>query len=204
MNRLIRMVWALVLALLLVVGAEVARIGLGSHLHAVVPGRCYRCAQPSPEDLRMAARTLGIRSVVNLRGFDERPWYAEERDTTQRLGLAFRDAGFWASSQPTEEEFQQIVRAIDKSPEPVLIHCESGIDRSGLAAAIFLLLKTDASVERAAGQLSWRFGHNRHGGAGCHDRILASYGIWLTERGLVHSPGLFRSWTRERYRKENL
>jgi protein tyrosine phosphatase (PTP) superfamily phosphohydrolase (DUF442 family) len=193
---------ALVLALLLVGGAETARVAIGSNFHTVVAGRCYRCAQPSADDVRMLARTLGIRSIVNLRGFDEKPWYGEERAAAEKLGLTFADAGIWASSPPTPEEFLNVVRAVDESPEPILIHCQSGSDRSGLASAIFLLLKTDATVEQAWRQLSLRYGHNPWGSAACQDRILASYAAWLAQQGLTHEPDRFRRWARTAYKQK--
>jgi protein tyrosine/serine phosphatase len=197
------LVKALLLALLLIAGAETARVALGSNFHTVVAGRCYRCAQPSGADLPILARTLGIRSIVNLRGFDERSWYSEERATAERLGITFADAGIWAASPATEAEFLNVVRAVDESPEPILIHCQSGSDRSGLAAAIFLLLKTDATVDQACGQLSLRFGHNPWGRAACQDRILAAYVAWLAQHGWTHAPERFRAWARDGYRQEN-
>src|SRR5207253_882356 len=124
--RLAHLVWALLWALLLMAGAEAGRIGLGCNLHTVVPGRCYRSAQPSPHDLQRYAQTLDIRTIINLRGYDEQAWYASERVTAESLGICFVDAGLWASSQPTAAEFQQIVRAVDESEEPILAHCESG------------------------------------------------------------------------------
>jgi protein tyrosine phosphatase (PTP) superfamily phosphohydrolase (DUF442 family) len=201
-TRRIVLVKAVLLALVLIVGAEVARVAVGANFHIVVAGRCYRCAQPSADDLPVLARTMGIRSIVNLRGFDERPWYGEERAMAERLGITFADAGIWASSPPTEEEFLNVVRTVDESPEPILIHCQSGSDRSGLASAIFLLLKTDATVEQARGQLSLRFGHNPWGRAACMDRILAGYVDWLARNEWAHSPGRFRRWAREDYRRE--
>jgi protein tyrosine phosphatase (PTP) superfamily phosphohydrolase (DUF442 family) len=196
------LVRAVLLALVLIVGAEVARVAVGSNFHTVVGGRCYRCAQPSADDLPALSRTLGIRSIVNLRGFDDRPWYGEERAAAERLGIAFADAGIWASSPPTEAEFLNVVRAVDESPEPILIHCQSGSDRSGLASAVFLLLKTDATVEQACGQLGLRFGHNPWGRAACMDRILAGYVAWLARNGWAHSPERFRRWARDDYRRE--
>ena len=197
------LITALVLALGLVAGAEIGRTALGSNFHTVVPKRCYRCSQPTPDDLDLLARRFGVRSVINLRGFDERPWYQEERDTAERLGILFVDAGMWASSQPTVEEFQHVVTAVDESPEPILIHCDGGSDRSGLASAIFLLLKTDASLPQASGQLSLRFGHLPGGRAACLDRILASYMAWLEQGDLQHRPEYFRRWTAEMYRPAN-
>jgi protein tyrosine/serine phosphatase len=201
-GRLTRTAWALVWALVLMAGAEAGRIGLGSNLNIVVPGRCFRAAQPSGEDVDRYARQMGIRTIINLRGYDEHAWYVREHLTAESHGIRVVDAGFWASAQPTPDEFLHIVRAIDESAEPILLHCESGIDRSGLAAAIYLLLKTDASIDRARQQLSWRFGHFARGRAGCQDRILDAYADWLMERGLRHRPGEFRRWAQAVYHPE--
>lgn len=201
--RSVRIVRAILCALFLIAGAEAARIGLGANLNTVAAGRCYRCAQPSPRDLRCYAERFGIRSIINLRGYDEHAWYSTERDTAQSLGMQFVDAGLWASTQPTEAEFLDIVRSIDESPEPILLHCESGIDRSGLGAALFLLLKTDASLDEARRQLSVSFGHFASGRAGCLDRILDSYAGWLTTHGTCHRPERFREWAGHYYRPES-
>src|SRR5260370_41263307 len=85
-------VQAPVMALLLVAGAETARAAAGTNFYAVVKGRCYRGAQPGPDDVRLLARRLGIRGIVNMRGFDDKPWYYQERATAERPGGAFPDA----------------------------------------------------------------------------------------------------------------
>jgi protein tyrosine/serine phosphatase len=193
---------ALLLAILLVAGAETVRTALGSNFHTVVPRRCYRCAQPRAEDLRLMVQALGIRTIVNLRGTEDLPWYEAESAMAQRLGLRLADAGIWARRAPTEDEFRGVFQAVDDSTEPVLIHCVSGIDRTGLASALFLLLRTNATVEEACGQLSPRFGHNPWGLAACQDRVLNSYAAWLAENGLSHEPDHLRHWCREVYRQE--
>jgi protein tyrosine/serine phosphatase len=190
-----------VLALALVLAAEAVRTGAGSNFHTVAAHRCYRSAQPSPEALRVLAQTLGIRTVVNLRGLnDDEAWYHEERQAAERLALAFVDAGLWSSSPPSAEEFGDLVRAIDGSAEPILLHCQSGIDRSGFAAAVYLLLKTDMPLDEASCQLSPRFGHNPWGRAACQDRVLGGYASWLEAHGLQHRPDRFRHWIAEEYR----
>ena len=50
------------------VAAEAARVFAGSNRHTVIPGRVYRSAQPSADDLREQIETVGIRTVLNLRG----------------------------------------------------------------------------------------------------------------------------------------
>ncbi len=202
-SRLKTLARGIVLALVLVAGAEAARTAFGSNLHTVVPGRCYRCAQPSPTNLRLFARTFGIRTIINLRGVeDDRVWYQRERAIARELGMEMLDRGMWAQRPPTEEEFHAVVRAVDSAAEPVLIHCVSGIDRSGIVSAIFLLLRTDATVDQAWRQLGVRYGHNPWGKAACQDRVLAAYVAWLAERGLRHRPEHFRRWALEDYRQE--
>jgi protein tyrosine/serine phosphatase len=197
--RIATTVRALAIALALVVGAEAGRIAIGSNFHSVVTGRCYRCAQPSAEDLDVIVKSLGIRSIVNLRGSEDQPWYTAERHAAERLGVRLTDAGIWAQHPATEQEFLAVFHAVDESPEPVLIHCQSGIDRSGMASALFLLLKTDATVEQARGQLSPRFGHNPWGRAACQDRVLGAYVEWLGAQGFGHTPERLRQWAHRDY-----
>ena len=46
-----------------------------------------------------------------------------------------------------------------KVEKPVLIHCNWGADRTGLASALYLAAISKAGEEKAEGQLSLRYGH---------------------------------------------
>jgi len=202
-RRITTIAQGLILALILVIGAETARTAFGSNFHTVVPRRCYRSAQPSPTNLRLLARTFGVRTIINLRGVEEdRVWYQREHAIALEMGMHMADRGMWAQRPPTEEEFRELVRALDAAEEPILIHCVSGIDRTGIVSAMFLLLRTDATIEEAWGQLSVRYCHNPWGKAACQDRVLAAYVAWLAERGMQHRPEYFRRWALEDYRQE--
>jgi protein tyrosine phosphatase (PTP) superfamily phosphohydrolase (DUF442 family) len=201
-GRVRLLVRGIALALVLVFLAEAGRTAFGSNFHTVVPGKCYRCAQPSTATLRMLAQRLGIRSVINLRGFEDEPWYVREQCLARELGFRIVDQGMWAARPPTEKEMREIIASVDGAEEPILIHCVSGIDRSGIVAAFFLLLRTDASLEVAAAQLSARFGHNPWGKAACQDRVLRAYSTWLGEQGFGHRPERFRRWANEIYEQE--
>jgi protein tyrosine phosphatase (PTP) superfamily phosphohydrolase (DUF442 family) len=201
-GRLAILIKGLWLAVLLTFGAEAARTAFGSNFRTVVSGRCYRCAQPSSGTLRMLARHLGIRSVINLRGFEDEPWYLREQQLGKELGFRMVDQGMWAARPPTEDEMREIVHSVGEAEEPILIHCVSGIDRSGIVAAMYLLLRTDATVDQAAAQLSVRFGHNPWGKTACQDRVLAAYAAWLDREGLRHRPDHFRRWANNVYRQE--
>jgi hypothetical protein len=89
---------------------------------------------------------------------------------------------------------------LDNAARPVLFHCRSGGDRSGLAAAIFLLLYTDASLAEARGQLSLRFGHNPYGRSACLHSVLDRYEQWLDAESREHRPEYLRQWIAHVYR----
>src|ERR1700677_4850191 len=57
---------------------EAGRVLLGDNLHEVLPGEIYRGAQRSPQDLQKLVKRHGIRTVVNLRGTTNSPWYVEQ------------------------------------------------------------------------------------------------------------------------------
>ena len=83
-----------------------------------------------------------------------------------------------------------------RCPKPVLIHCQSGIDRSGIVAAIcILLLDESGSIERARAHLGWRYGHMPwRDNMSVQERFLQDYENWLTVHGQCHDRGHFRAW----------
>jgi len=194
--------WAL-LAVLLIVGWRAYDIVFGGNFHAVAEGQCYRSAQPSAGNLTRIVRRHGIRTVINLRGLqddeEEEPWYPIEIRTARALGVKLVHVGLWSFTPPEREEFRLLVRSLADDPGPFLIHCHSGSDRTGLAAALFLLLRTEATLPQAKHQLSIYYGHFPWGRASCHDRVLDCYGRWLTSQSKQHSPQLLRQWALEVY-----
>jgi protein tyrosine/serine phosphatase len=192
--------WGSLLGLLLAFAVEILHVTAGPNFHAVLPGRVYRSAQPSERQLEQMVAGHGIRTLINLRGVcEEDAWYHREKETAARLGVRFVDVGLWASLPPDPKEMRQFVRALDDGPYPVLIHCQQGGDRTGLASALVLLLQTDAGLAEAKGQLSLRYGHYPYGRAAVMDRFLVAYEHWLGKVGLAHSPANLRRWIDRMY-----
>jgi undecaprenyl-diphosphatase len=184
------------LALLL----EGINVYCGYNFHVVLPGQVYRTSQPSPGRLEDLIRTYGIRTVVNLRGCsDPMPWYLDECRVTSQLNVSQEDLSFSAGRLPPVPEMRHLVEVIDHSEGPILFHCYKGIDRTGLASAITLLLRTDATLDEARRQLGWRYGHVAIGHTANMDRFLDLYEEWLTRQGLAHSSAVFRRWVEHDY-----
>lgn len=144
-----------------------------SNAGVVVPGRLYRSNHPTPARLRAMARRWHLRTVINLRGPCGNGSDALSREAAQRLGLRFIDAPI-ASRTPGRADLLGLIETLQTMAEPALIHCKSGADRAGFAAAVFLILN-GVPVARAMAALSWRYGHFRTSLVGILDALLLSY-----------------------------
>lgn len=133
---------------------------LGGNFHTVIAGELYRSGQPTPGRLRHYVQEAGIRTVVNLRGRNAgTAWYDAEIAQSARLGITHVDFAMSASRQLSGAEADALVQTLRKAEKPILIHCEGGADRSGLAAALYLAAIKKASETQAEDQMSLRFGH---------------------------------------------
>jgi protein tyrosine/serine phosphatase len=151
----------IVIALLLVApGSYFGVLKLAGNFHAVIAGELYRSAQPSGSDITDYARTYGIRSVLNLRGSHAgEAWYDEERAASTALGIDHIDLPLSADHELSDSQIETLAQAMATAPKPLLIHCKSGADRTGLAAALYLLRVRHLPPHEAGEQLSWIYGH---------------------------------------------
>jgi hypothetical protein len=184
-------------------GTEALQHPLRNNFHEVIPHIMCRSGLPSVVELERYVRDYGICSVVNLRGVcDDDPLYREEHTAARRLGLLMLDLGLWAGRPPPRRKMYRLLDALDHCPAAILVHCSHGGDRTGLAAAMAVLLHTDANLAQARKELSIWYGHNPYGGAICMDHVLDRYEEWLHKEGETHSPQEFRRWLRTAYRPE--
>lgn len=169
------------------------------NFHEVLHAELYRSGQLTGAHLVARAQRNGIRTVINLRGPNpSEAWYRDELDMSEKCGLVHIDLPI-DSLFPTKDELRDLAHALEDCPKPVLIHCQSGIDRTGIASALACLLLDDSSSpERALDQLTWRFGclPGRKSREDKRDFLLA-YESWLRGKGLVHRRDHFRAWLQE-------
>jgi protein tyrosine/serine phosphatase len=64
-----------------------------------------------------------------------------------------------ASKEPDTATIDHLETSIRTAAKPILVHCEAGADRSGLAAAIYELIVARRSPAISARQLSFYYGH---------------------------------------------
>lgn len=163
------------------------------NFHPVVPGLVYRSAQPSNKDLSEYVAKYHIRSVLNLRG--ENPnssWYEKEIQKSSDENLIHYDLRLGSKSLPTAQQLQDLVLILETAPKPILVHCWSGADRSGLTAAFAVILSGDPSLEHAEDQITWRYNVLSPSTTGY--QVLENYYIWLKVNHFKHSRENFLLW----------
>lgn len=196
--------WARFIPGLLFLGLASLQLGetIAENFRAIVPACAYRSGQLGAESLEDHIDRYHLRSIINLRGANpEDEWYQNECAVSADRGVAHYDMPTDSSYPPSAAELRQWMEVLDHCPKPLLIHCQSGIDRTGLLAAV-CLLRFDAtgSLDGARNQLGWNYGHlpwraNRR-------RFLAFldlYEQWLARQGLEHSGEHFEHWATEVY-----
>ena len=146
--------------LILAAGATYLYIDQHGNFRTVSPGRVYRSGQLTEKQLTKYVKEYGIRSVLNLRGRNERSdWWKQEIAASGRLRLKHYDLSMSSHKVPTEKDDQELLTILNEAPKPLLIHCLHGADRSGLASAIYLYRFEGYPYEKARRQLSFIYGH---------------------------------------------
>lgn len=139
----------------------------------VAPG-VYRSNHPHHARFEAYAK-MGIKAVLNLRGVSAQSHYLFEEESCRALGLDLVTVHLGARHAPDQHRLVALVEAFDTLPKPFMMHCKSGADRTGLAAAFYLLLYTDATDAEVRRQLSFKYLHIRKSSTGILDHVLETY-----------------------------
>jgi len=175
----------------------------GGNLGVVDEGRVYRGAQPTSAWPELVA-SKKLATVLNLRGGSEAdPWYAAEVAATARLGVDFYDLPLVATARPTRRQLLTILDLLGRCKYPLLIHCKSGSDRTGLVSALYLMSRQGIPPEQAEGAFSLYYGHVPILGTRHLHEPFREYAGWLRSRQLPHTPGRFRDWVAHDYRADD-
>ncbi len=162
-------------------------------IHTVLPHYFYRSAQLSPQSLQQHIKAQKIATVINLRGANpDKRWYQQELATTKNLGVKHYDVMLSSRKLPPRRNLRKLAYLLMNAPTPVLVHCLSGADRSGLAAAMALILRSDSSLAVSLQQISLSHLVLHHNSIG--KLVFGRYQQWLLQQKLPHSRANFLKW----------
>jgi protein tyrosine phosphatase (PTP) superfamily phosphohydrolase (DUF442 family) len=186
-------------ALLFIAGLWLFRVPLfHGNFHTVIPNEVYRSAQLSPEALKRRIKEFGLRSVINLRTNEKtRSWLKGEQEVSDVHGVDLHLIRL-SVFMPPRGTLQELVRLLNTAKRPLLLHCEMGVERSGIASAISVLL-SGKTIAEARKQFSLAYGFVPLICKPDLPKVLDGYEQWLAVRGGSHTPERFRRWVEDDY-----
>ncbi|MFN3240182.1 MAG: tyrosine-protein phosphatase [Planctomycetota bacterium] len=152
----------------------------------------FRSPQPREELLIQRIEDHGIRTVVSMRG--GRHARMSERAALVS-GAGFHQIPISAKRPVRPEALLQLWRVAESAERPLVVHCRAGVDRTGLAMAIFVLHDT-GDLDAARRQLALiPNGHLAAFGTEEMDRVLDLYAEF-------HGVMTFPDWVERIYRAD--
>ncbi|MDA8214188.1 MAG: dual specificity protein phosphatase family protein [Nitrospiraceae bacterium] len=176
MSLRVKFIAAVLLSLLILTAGYYLYTEEQGNFHPITPGEAYRSAQLDRDELEYYIKKYNIRSILNLRGENpDKSWYKEEMEISKEQNVKHYDIALAASRELTNEEVQKLMGIFKSSPRPILIHCQGGADRSGLAAAMWKVIVDKEPKSEAGKQLSILYGHLPMGKATAMDRFFENW-----------------------------
>jgi len=118
----------------------VALLSACANFHAVQDQVVYRSAQPDRARLERWIGDYGVRTILYLRGSPPgHPNYEASHGAAVAGGAAFVQVPLTSRRFPTRRELLDLWEALETAEYPLLLHCQGGADRSGLASALHVL-----------------------------------------------------------------
>ena len=115
-------------------------LDLPYNFHWIEPGEAARSAQAYAGFLGSFLRAHGVRGLINLRGRNPGHfWWRYETRICSEAGIVHCDVKLNSRQLPTQAMLNALIGAFDSVPQPFLLKCSGGQDRTSLAAALYLL-----------------------------------------------------------------
>jgi protein tyrosine/serine phosphatase len=157
--RSIKTAAAVLIAPIAAIGIYMGINQMTGNFHEVIAGELYRSAQPGDMVIDKAARQYGIKTIINLRNERRGAWYAEEKASAEENGVTLIDFPLSSARFVPVEESERLAEIMRTAEKPILIHCEHGANRTGLASAIYVGAVAKRSELFSELQLSPYYGH---------------------------------------------
>lgn len=130
------------------------------NINIVVSEKLIRSAQMSREDLIQTIAKYKIKTVVDLRLDDDASDKTgmSEEEATKKAGANYLHAPLSSKTNDQKERVLKVLNYIKSAEPPILVHCSDGVHRAGFFAALWLMLRENASQEQVMDQLTFKYG----------------------------------------------
>ncbi len=124
---------------------------INANLKEVVPGKVYRSAQPSEALLVKWSKKYGIKTIINLRAENPKDT-GREKIVAQDLGIKLITLNLSGNRLITSSELVNLINVLQTAQTPLLLHCKSGVDRSGFASMLAAMVIGHTNFDEARNQ----------------------------------------------------
>lgn len=152
-----------------------------------------RSGHPSKASLRRLKRA-GLRSILSLRGGADNTPNTAERVAAHDLGLELRFIRMRTGALPEAQTLLLLLDRLREMPKPMMVHCKSGADRTGLAVTLYRHVIKGEPLPKARRALAWYYAHFNWGRAGIVHALLDAYCAAHDATGIA-----FEDWVRTQY-----
>jgi hypothetical protein len=168
------------------------------NFHWIAPGEAARAAQAYIGLLGPLLRRHGIRGVINLRGANPgHGWWRYETRICAQNDVVHGDVKLNSRQLPTPRMLVDLLDAFDSLPQPFLLKCSGGQDRTSFAGALYILHTRGWSYTASAEKqfAFWPYLHWPHG----QQRWLKLFLPFAREQA---AGGVLREWIEKAYSAE--
>ena len=123
------------IVILLLIGSSYVYFRTNISFREVVERTVYCSRQPSQAEIVKWITKYDLKTIINLRGHTGVET-AEEIAIAEKMNVRHISIHWSAYSMPPSYLLSKFIREMETCEKPMLIHCQSGIDRSGTAAAL--------------------------------------------------------------------
>jgi protein tyrosine/serine phosphatase len=163
------------------------------NFHWIDGGKMARANQPSPKHIAGYA-AMGIKTILNLRGFNDSGQYHLEREACAAHSITLIDFPVRSRDVPSVEQVFRFKEIYATMAYPGLMHCKSGADRAGLGAVLYKHFAMGLPIDQALEQLELKYLHVRAGKTGMIDHFFDAYLAYQAK-----APITFEDWVRNVY-----
>ncbi|HOD94277.1 MAG TPA: tyrosine-protein phosphatase [Candidatus Hydrogenedentes bacterium] len=158
MKTIAQIIGAVVLIAALVLAVPVIHYFPMYNFRTVEEGAFYGSRQMGGKAMERIIKKRGIGTVINLRGEQtDSDWYDREVAACKHMGIQHVNFGWSKNSIPEPESLAAFLDLMETGQKPFLAHCQGGTHRTGVAAAVYLLLK---GADTATARKQFRIGFN--------------------------------------------
>jgi protein tyrosine/serine phosphatase len=120
---------------------------------AVQPGVLYRCAQPTPSQLKKAVADYGVKTILIARE-PSSDRVAAELEAAENLDLHVEQIPLVSRMPISDEHVRRFFEIVDDpANQPVLVHCSQGRHRTGYLCGLYRIERQGWTLAQAVEEM---------------------------------------------------